>query len=143
MRGARAARALPRRGRRLDPAPLDASNHQMPNWRRPFPRRGRPPAAVVARIHAQAARGRVVFTDKARRELRACGFHADDALELLAGLQVEDLDRSQASSRGPEMMHVFKPHAGGMRLYVKVVLRMACVVISLHEDRNGDDEEAT
>jgi hypothetical protein len=37
-------------------------------------------------------------------------------------------------------MYVFKPKVVGIVLYVKVVLRRECVVISFHENENGPDE---
>ena len=38
-------------------------------------------------------------------------------------------------------MYVFKPKFGETVLYVKVLLRTNCVLISFHEDEVGNDEE--
>jgi hypothetical protein len=36
---------------------------------------------------------------------------------------------------------VFKPPLGGTTLYLKLVLRADCVVVSFHEEGSGDDED--
>jgi hypothetical protein len=38
-------------------------------------------------------------------------------------------------------MYLFKPLLAETALYVKVILRNECVVISFHEDEEGDHEE--
>jgi hypothetical protein len=38
-------------------------------------------------------------------------------------------------------MYVFKPSVGGIVVYVKVVLRSDCVVISFHEEEDHSDED--
>jgi hypothetical protein len=38
-------------------------------------------------------------------------------------------------------MYVFKPSIGGIVVYVKVVLRADCVVISFHEEEGSDEDE--
>jgi len=38
-----------------------------------------------------------------------------------------------------EWLYVFKPRIAGIVLYVKVVLRADCVVISFHEEGGDDD----
>jgi hypothetical protein len=45
------------------------------------------------------------------------------------------------SNRTGEWMYVFNPSIGGTDLYVKVVLRRNCVVISFHEQEDGDEDE--
>jgi hypothetical protein len=40
-----------------------------------------------------------------------------------------------------EWMYLFKPLLAETALYVKVILRNECVVISFHEDEEGDHEE--
>lgn len=37
-------------------------------------------------------------------------------------------------------MYVFKPSVGGIVVYVKVVLRINCVVISFHGEEDDSDE---
>lgn len=38
-------------------------------------------------------------------------------------------------------MYLFKPQLAGTVLYVKLVLRNDCVVVSFHEDEGGEHEE--
>lgn len=38
-------------------------------------------------------------------------------------------------------MYVFKPSVAGMLVYLKLVLRAECVVISFHEDEGEADED--
>ena len=38
-------------------------------------------------------------------------------------------------------MYVFKPQVGASVFYVKVTLRSDCLVISFHEDEDGEDDE--
>ena len=38
-------------------------------------------------------------------------------------------------------MYVFKPGVGGQIIYVKVVLREHCLVVSFHEDEGTEHEE--
>ena len=40
-----------------------------------------------------------------------------------------------------EWMYVFRPSVGGVIVYVKVVLRADCVVISFHEEEDQSDED--
>lgn len=98
----------------------------MPRW---LPR-------VLTRIHALATDRRVSLTLKARRELAELGDGLDeeDACALLAALRAQDsAGRMKSSARG-EWMYVFKPALGDKLLYVKIILRSDCVVVSFHED---------
>ena len=107
----------------------------MPRW---LPR-------VLGRIHALAAARRVYFTLKGLRELAALdlGLDEQDACELLAALQAEDFRARLASKATGEWLYVFLPRFAGTRLYVKVILRAECVVISFHEQvENEADDEA-
>jgi hypothetical protein len=38
-------------------------------------------------------------------------------------------------------MYVFKPRLGGVVVYVKVIVRINCVVISFHEEEDQIDED--
>ena len=60
---------------------------------------------------------------------------------MLAGLGAKDSAGRLTSEQTGELMHVFKPEVGGQILYVKLVLRGNCVVVSFHEDEGGDHEE--
>jgi hypothetical protein len=106
----------------------------MPRW---LPR-------VLDRIHALAAAGNVSFTLKGLRELAALdlGLDEDDACALLEALGAEVFRHRLASNATGEWMYVFHPRVGGTPLYVKVILRAECIVISFHEqvDDEADDE---
>jgi hypothetical protein len=102
-----------------------------------------PPALanVLRRVRALAAGQNVRFTLKAVRELAAMGLDATDACESLEGLQAADFVKRLVSEASGEWMYVFKPNVGGILVYVKLILRRGCVVVSFHEDEGGDDEE--
>ena len=102
-----------------------------------------PPALanVLTRVRALAAEENVRFTLKAVRELAALGLDATDACESLEGLKAADFVKRLASEATGEWMYVFKPKVGGITVYVKLILRRGCVVVSFHEDEAGDDEE--
>jgi hypothetical protein len=98
---------------------------------------------ALTRIRDRAAAKKVRFTLKARREAAALAFGLDetDACDLLAGLTVEDsAGRLESTSTG-EWMYLFKPSVAGTVLYLKVVIRTDCIVISLHEEQGGPHEE--
>ena len=98
----------------------------MPRW---LPR-------VLSRIHILAADRRICFTLKARRELALLGdgLDEDDARELLAALTAQDSAGRLKSRETGEWMYIFKPALDDKLLYVKIVLRADCIVVSFHED---------
>jgi hypothetical protein len=98
-------------------------------------------AKTLRRIHTLAADQRVQFTLKALREMAVLGLDAVDACEILEGLKGEDFVKELVSDATGERMHVFKPHVGGTLVYVKLILRDDCVVVSFHEDEDEYDEE--
>ena len=102
-----------------------------------------PPALanVLRRVRALAAEENVRFTLKAVRELAALGLDVTDACESLEGLRAADFVKRLVSEATGEWMYVFKPKVGGILVYVKLILRRGCVVVSFHEDEGGDDEE--
>ncbi len=104
----------------------------MPRW---LPR-------VLTRIHALASQGCVRLTYKAYREAVALGLEVDDVREVVEGLSPTDSAGRFASEVTGEWMYVFKPAVEGLIVYVKIVLREDCVVVSFHEDEAVDDEEA-
>jgi hypothetical protein len=98
-------------------------------------------ANVLRRVRALRAEENVRFTLKAVRELAALGLDATDACESLEGLRAADFVKRLVSEATGEWMYVFKPKVGGILVYVKLMLRRGCVVVSFHEDEGGDDEE--
>jgi hypothetical protein len=104
----------------------------MPRW---LPR-------VLRQIRLLAEAGRVRFTLKALREMASLGLGLDesDACDLLRQLRAPDFHERYASETTGEWMYVFVPRVAGAQLYLKVILRADCVVVSLHEQ--VDDEQA-
>ena len=99
---------------------------------------------VLAEIHRLVARRLVRFTFKAGEELAQLELELDeeDALQVLAELSPDDLAERMESVRAPEWLYIFKPDVAGVLLYVKLIVRSECVVVSFHEDEGDDDEEA-
>jgi hypothetical protein len=98
---------------------------------------------VLTRVRELAAARKVLLTLKARRELASLdiGLDEEDACDILASLKAEDSDGRLESAATGEWMYLFKPQLAGTVLYVKLVLRNDCVVVSFHEDEGGDHEE--
>jgi hypothetical protein len=99
--------------------------------------------AILRRIRRLAAERKIRFTLKAFQELArlGMGLDEDDACDVLANLGPSDVVRRLVSNRTRELMYVFNPSVGGRDLYVKVVLRGECVVISFHEQEDSDEDE--
>lgn len=100
-------------------------------------------AAVLERIHELASQERVHFTLKALRELAALDIGLDemDAQHVLANLTTVDFVERVASKKTGEWMYVFKPRVGGVVVYLKVIVRSSCVVISFHEEEGQIGED--
>jgi MqsR (Motility quorum-sensing regulator) toxin of toxin-antitoxin system len=100
-------------------------------------------AAVVRKVRAFAAQRNVRFTRKAFRELGRLevGIDEDDACYVLSKLVRSDLVCRIMSDKTGEWMYVFKPRLGEIVVWVKVILRSNCVVISFHDDENQGNEE--
>jgi hypothetical protein len=98
---------------------------------------------VLTRIRVLAAARDVRFTLKALRELAGLelGLDEEDACEVLAELTAEDSAGRVASAATGEWMYFFKPRIFETILYVKVILRNNCVVVSFHEDDDGSNED--
>jgi hypothetical protein len=98
---------------------------------------------ILRRIRRLAAERKVRFTLKAFQELARLGrgLDEDDACDVLANLRPNDVVRRLASNKTGEWMYVFSPSVGGRDLYVKIVLRGDCVVISFHVQEDSDEDE--
>jgi hypothetical protein len=92
---------------------------------------------TVRRIRELARSGRVYFTAKSRLELSALALYEQDAVDVLCALTTADSHGRLRSAETPEWMYVFKPIVGYALVYVKVVLRDDCIVVSFHEDEEG------
>jgi hypothetical protein len=97
---------------------------------------------ALKRVHELAAAGKVLLTYKAVREGASLGLSPEDVRDVLAGVGAKDsAGRLASETTTREWMYVFKPDVGGQILYVKLVLRENCVVVSFHEDEGGGHEE--
>jgi hypothetical protein len=96
---------------------------------------------VIDKVHELAARGRVRFTHKALNEIATIGMGLDeeDACRILSGLEAGDSVGRISSETNGEWMYIFMPHIAGTRVYLKLVLRTECVVVSFHEDTEVPD----
>lgn len=57
----------------------------------------------------------------------------DDALDALAAISVEQLDRRVPSDQSGEWLYIFDVEGPDeVALYVKVLLRNGCLVVSFH-----------
>jgi|SRR5271166_3330730 len=91
-------------------------------------------AAVLGRIRRLASAREVVFTLKALRELVELDLDPEEACDVLARLTEADAEGRLRSLRTGEWMYVFKPQIEGVVVYLKLIVRKECVVISFHED---------
>lgn len=91
---------------------------------------------ALGRIHELAALRAVRVTRKAQQEMGALEPPADidDLVDVLNDLRSEDWHQRLTSQVTGEAMHVFKPTTIFGLLYVKVVVRDNCVVVSFHEE---------
>jgi hypothetical protein len=91
-------------------------------------------ADVLGKVRALARQRAIRFTKKAADELGGLEFGLDfeDACRILEELKTEDWAQRLRSELTSEWMYVFKPSVAGDALYVKVILREECVVVSFH-----------
>ena len=62
----------------------------------------------------------------------------DDYCDVLRNLATSDSAGRIRSANSGEWMYVFEPTVTGTRLYLKLILRRECIIISFHEE--GDDD---
>ena len=100
---------------------------------------------VLRQIRRLAAQRRVSFTLKALRELARLdiGMDTEDACDVLARVGPTDLVERVRSVITGEWMYILKPRVVDIDMYVKVLLRHDCLVISFHEDEGSDEEEGS
>jgi len=97
---------------------------------------------VLMRIRASVAAGRVVLTAKARDELLELGLERPDLEELLGALGAQDRPARLRTDPADQWLYVFRPAVAGLHLYLKLAIRLDCVVISCHEDEPQASKEA-
>lgn len=95
---------------------------------------------VLTTIHGLADARKVRFTHKALRELGTLGLglDVDDCCEVLQDLSAANFAERIESEITGEWMYVFKPRVAGTGLYVKLILRSDCVIVSFHEEDTED-----
>jgi hypothetical protein len=98
---------------------------------------------LVARIHRLARSGKVRFTHKALRELALLelGLDETDVLDILTNLTAGDCVGRVTSEHTGEWMYIFEPTVAGTAIYVKLIPRAECVVISFHGEVENRDKE--
>lgn len=92
--------------------------------------------SILGTIRKMSKEGRVQFTLKALRELASMDLGLDelDVCEILCELKESDFKERKTSSITGEYLYIFSSKMAGMEVYLKVILRNNCVVISFHED---------
>jgi hypothetical protein len=95
---------------------------------------------VLKRIQELAAADKLRLTYKAAREALVLGFAFEDVRDVLESLSADDSAGRLTSGLTGEWLYVFKPDVGGQIIYVKVVLREDCLVVSFHEDEDEDED---
>ena len=96
---------------------------------------------MLKRVHQLATSGGLRFTYKAMREAAGLSLSPEDVREVLADLTTGDSIGRLASETTGEWMYVFKSQVGKQTVYIKIVLRDHCVVVSFHGDEGEDHEE--
>ncbi len=61
--------------------------------------------------------------------------------KVLRRIRPSDSRGRVASDTTGEWMYVFKPYVGDRVLYVKLIVRDGCIVVSFHEDEGEAHEE--
>jgi hypothetical protein len=96
-------------------------------------------SGVLHRIHKLARADNVRLTVKALAEVRGLGLGVADVIDVLIALTPNDSRGRVRSSVSSEWLYVFKPTVAETVLYVKVVLRNDCVVVSFHRDESDEE----
>ena len=97
---------------------------------------------VIARIRLLAGHGKVTFTYKAFREVSELDLELDetDVCMILTEIGIKKFQGRVRSTATREWLYVFAPEVGGVSIYLKVLLRSDCIVISFHEDQKYETE---
>ncbi|MBW2261114.1 MAG: type II toxin-antitoxin system MqsR family toxin [Deltaproteobacteria bacterium] len=95
---------------------------------------------VLDRIHEISQGRRVWFTHKALLEMAELGLDEMDARQVLMELGVEDSSGRVRSEATGEWMYIFKPRIAGALVYMKLILRTECVMVSFHEEAHEGPE---
>lgn len=92
--------------------------------------------AIIGKIREMALSGKVQFTLKALRELAAMDLGLDemDVCGILSDLKESDFKDRKLSTITGEYLYIFTPKVERVKIYLKVILRNSCIVVSFHED---------
>jgi hypothetical protein len=98
---------------------------------------------VLRRVVSLATEGKIRITGKALFELGSIemGLDAEDVRDVLMRLEESDSAGRLASADTDEWMYMFKPRLFDETVYVKLILRAECVVVSFHREGGEDHEE--
>ncbi len=98
-------------------------------------------AGALDRIHKHAKAGKVRLTVKALAEVRGLGLGlgVSDVVDVLIRLTPRVSAGRVRSTVSSEWLYVFKPTIAETVLYVKVVLRNDCLVVSFHRDESDEE----
>ena len=77
---------------------------------------------------------------KVSRPNHELGLDEQDALEILRRLRGADSAGRLRSEHTGEWLYVFLPRVAGETLYVKLLLRADCLIVSFHEQVDDDQE---
>ncbi len=96
---------------------------------------------AVKRIRELATQDRIRLTMKAVEEIEALDpeLTEEDVFAVVGQLERHDFTGRLVSKATGEWLYVFKPYVDARVVYVKLVLRSECVLVSFHED----DEDET
>lgn len=96
---------------------------------------------IIDRVRQSGREGSVRFTLKALKELATLelGLDETDVCGILAELNERDFRSRIVSAVTLEYLYIFVPKVAGMEIYLKVVVRAHCVVISFHEDYKDEN----
>jgi Motility quorum-sensing regulator, toxin of MqsA len=99
---------------------------------------------LLRRVHELARSRRISLTLKAAAELAALelGLDMEDLCDVLVGLRSEDFIERISSNTTGESMYVFKPMISDAIVYLKIIVRQTCVVVSFHEDQGESDDDS-
>lgn len=98
---------------------------------------------VLARVRSLAAERRVSFTGKSLRGISELelGLDAEDVCEFLSSLSPRDSAGRIRSTSTSEWLYVFRSSILENRVYVKLILRDDCVIVSFHLDEEKQNEK--
>jgi hypothetical protein len=99
--------------------------------------------AILTRIRQLALKRRVRFTLKALSELASMedGLDVEDMIEIVLNLRRSDSAGRLVSKHTGEWLYVFKPRVGETVIYLKLVVRGDCTLLSCHEDEEDEIDE--